>query len=153
MASFAALNVKKCKMEHDGCKATDNFPAVGQNLAYYAKTGDPEPIEKFVNNMVKMWYDESKTTNQNTIEKCCGSAGHFTQMVQDQSIQIGCAISRYNKNDGKWIWKTVLLCCNYSSPNWSAGRVYVSGSPTSRCLSGANPRYPALCNEKDSMIR
>jgi hypothetical protein len=140
-------------MEHDGCKATDNFPAVGQNLASYANSGNPEPLDTFIKNMVKLWYDESKSSNQNVIEQCCGAAGHFTQMVQDKSIQVGCAISRYNTNSGGWNWKNVLLCCNYSSPNWGGGKVYISGSPASRCPSGTNPRFPALCNERDSIVR
>lgn len=139
-------------MEHDKCRATDDFQFVGQNLASYVKTGDPEPLDKLINRMVKNWYDKSKATDQSAIEKCCGGAEHFTQMVQDKSIQVGCAISRYNISDGRRYWKNALLCCNYSSPNWSRKKVYKTGNPTSRCPSGSNPRYPALCNEKDSIV-
>lgn len=67
--------------------------------------------------------------------------GHFTQMSYDRATHVGCAFARYTDS-----YKTGLFACNYASGNIKGYRVYKCGRPSSGCIRGKNPSYPALCN-------
>lgn len=73
--------------------------------------------------------------------------GHFTQMVKDKSIAIGCAMSKQPKLK---IFTEIFFICNYSVINIVGDPVYIAGPTASQCKTGTNPKYPGLCstNEK-----
>lgn len=150
LAELAALNVKQCKIQHDSCRNTNQFKLAGQNLASRPTTGDDEPLNDYIKKTITNWYNEYKDARQSDIDKCCNSAsgktiGHFTQLVTDRAIKVGCAISRFT--EGKW--KTTLFACNYAFTNLFGAKVYTSGVSASGCTLGPNPNYPALCKIKE----
>ena len=152
LADLAALNVKQCKMMHDKCRATSEFPIAGQNLAYRATSGAFEPTNNVITKFVQFWYDEVKDAAQSDIDKCCTAAsgktiGHFTQVVTDRAIAVGCAIATYTDKQ----WKTSLMACTYAITNTVGTRVYVSGKAASECSSGTNPDFPALCSTEEQI--
>ena len=152
LAKLAALNVKQCQEKHDSCHNTPLFKSAGQNLAWTATTGDFPSAEQVIKSGIKSWFDEKSNGDQSTIDSCCDSANgqevlHFTQMVQDKAIQVGCAISQYTKGE----WKSSLMACNYAYPNLTPTPVYALGAPASGCNSGANSRYSGLCSTSEKI--
>lgn len=134
-------------MKHDACHNTYEYAWAGQNLGLRARTGDFEAIDNYTANVVNMWYGEVKDATQADIDKCCNSAsgktiGHFTMVVTDRAIQVGCAVARYTSGS----WKTSLMACNYAFTNLVGAEVYVSGSAASACTTGVNNDFPALCS-------
>lgn len=143
---MAELNVKKCKMEHDACFKTTQFPTAGQNLYWMGATNYDSDVNKIFANAVNSWYNEVKDATPADINKCCGGAkfskiGHFLQVVRDRVVAIGCAASRYTS--GKW--KSTLVACNYSYGNMVGTPVYVFGSTGLDCLSGRDSVFKNLC--------
>lgn len=145
LAALAEFNVKQCKIKHDQCRATSQFPYAGQNLGVRSNTADYEDKSSVIKNVINAWYDEIKDAKSSNIAKCCGPAhkiGHFTQVVRDEAVSVGCAISKYA--DKKW--KNLLMACNYSITNMVSQPVYAAGSPASGCSTGGNGKYTSLCN-------
>ncbi|CRL03995.1 CLUMA_CG017113, isoform A [Clunio marinus] len=144
LAKLAEMNVKECKMHHDQCFKLPDFKYPGQNVAYRASTKGFESIDEFVEKSVKSWYDEVSAASQSNIDKCChsnkGVIGHFTQLVTDRACQVGCAIVQYTENN----FKTSLMTCNYAFGNMMGSKVYEVGKAASGCISGKNPKFPAL---------
>lgn len=72
--------------------------------------------------------------------------GHFTTMVQDKGDKIGCAAVFYEKSKS-------FVVCNYAFNNVRGFKVYSRAFDSSRvasgCVSGQNPKYPALCSENE----
>lgn len=134
-------------MAHDSCHNTQDYPFSGQNLGLRATTGNFEAVDSCAENIiVNGWYNEVKDASPADIAKCCGSSsgktiGHFTVMVADRAIQVGCAVAQYTNGQ----WKTCLMACNYAFTNLGGAPVYVSGPAASNCTKGSNVDYPALC--------
>lgn len=64
--------------------------------------------------------------------------GHFTQVVRDQAVAIGCAVGQSNIG--------TLVTCNYSFGNVRGlGPVYTVGSTGSACKNGMDKFYRNLC--------
>lgn len=74
--------------------------------------------------------------------------GHFTQVVQDRSTKVGCAIAKYTQ-DG---YKTTVMTCDYSFGNVLYAKVYESGDTASNCTTGTNPQFPALCSVDENTL-
>jgi hypothetical protein len=147
---LATLNVKQCKMKHDLCRSTKDYKYAGQNLAYRANSGEFETLNLLIEKVIKGWYDEVENAAPSDIEKCCDSAsgktiGHFTQVVTDRAKQVGCAIARYTEKE----WKTTIVACNYAFTNLIGSKVYTTGITASKCETGINPDFPALCSENE----
>lgn len=83
-----------------------------------------------------------------TINNCCGSdvngreITHFLQMATAQANEVGCAISQFTSSKGKESY----IACNYSFGIPLGFKLYESGRPASKCTTGSNPNYPALCS-------
>lgn len=69
--------------------------------------------------------------------------GHFTVMVADKNNRLGCAVARYTQAG---VQKTYLAACVYSYTNLSGLPIYRKGPVASQCVTGRNPKYPALCS-------
>lgn len=68
--------------------------------------------------------------------------GHFTQLVNDFSYKIGCAMSRYTTNK---IYNSFLVC-NYAVTNIINQTIYTVGPTASQCQTGTHPNYTSLCS-------
>ncbi|KAM7350298.1 antigen 5 like allergen Cul n 1-like [Cochliomyia hominivorax] len=147
LAKLAELNVLQCKMKHDKCHNTNDFKYSGQNLGvsgYNGDVNDSASIKKFI----QLWYDEKKDVKQSIINKYPKGykgpkIGHFTVMMADRNIRVGCAASIYNK--------TYLFACNYASTNMVGYAIYKScDKPAADCKSGTNSSYKNLCSTSES---
>ncbi|XP_013105492.2 antigen 5 like allergen Cul n 1 [Stomoxys calcitrans] len=148
LAKLAALNVRQCKMAHDKCRNTDTFHYAGQNLAYRTYSGSPK-YEELLKITMDMWYDEVSLSNMGYINSYPSAGvgiGHFTVMVNEKNIRVGCAAATYGTSK-----QTFLIACNYARTNVATLPTYTScGTPGSSCASGKNSKYPNLCSESES---
>ncbi|XP_017474137.1 PREDICTED: venom allergen 5-like [Rhagoletis zephyria] len=145
LASLAALNVKQCQMKHDACHNTKAFRNSGQNLALQMSTHSSS-VETLLKKFVNMWYDEIKDVRMsdiNHLSSGISKIGHFTVMVVDRNIRVGCAASSFQ--DRGMI--NYLFACNYAETNMLNQPVYDScNDPASKCKTGKNPAYENLCS-------
>lgn len=151
MATLALLNVKRCQFSHDACRKTVQFPYAGQNLAISQSMGYPvEALSIAVPKFIKDWYSEVAAALQSDITAYPKSTtrviGHFTQVVKDRATHVGCAIARYTDASG---WDTVLLACDYARTNMIGEATYLAGPVASKCTTGVNPNFKALCSVKE----
>ncbi|XP_037033568.1 antigen 5 like allergen Cul n 1-like [Bradysia coprophila] len=153
LASFAEMNVKTCKMEHDKCMNTAVFKYAGQNLGLRYWT-DPtsQNITTDVSVIFSLWFNEYVNCNMTQIAKLSSTKsadgktfGHFTQVVMANSAKLGCAVSSY----GDTGYRSGLLACNYAQTNMITWPVYTTGEPCSGCKSGCSATYPGLCNASE----
>lgn len=72
--------------------------------------------------------------------------GHFTQVVRDASISTGCSISMFVTDGDQY---NTYYVCNYAVANNFDYPIYDEGATASKCKSGTNPKYPALCSENE----
>lgn len=75
--------------------------------------------------------------------------GHFTQVVRDKSMKLGCAITSFSSADKQF--KNIYLVCNYSMTNMIGKPVYVSGRMASKCKSGPSKRFRGLCSRDEKL--
>lgn len=74
--------------------------------------------------------------------------GHFTVMMADRNIRVGCAGATYT-NDGER-YLSYLVACNYATTNMINFPIYESCSrAAASCTTGTNPKYPNLCSASE----
>ncbi|KAM7350405.1 antigen 5 like allergen Cul n 1-like [Cochliomyia hominivorax] len=147
LAKLAELNVLQCTMKHDKCHNTDDFKYSGQNLGVSTYTGDVNDSAR-IKQFIQMWYDEKENVSQSIINKYPNNykgpaIGHFTVMMVDRNIRVGCAASVYSNK--------YLFACNYASTNMVGFPIYKScNKPAVDCKTGTNPSYENLCSTSES---
>uniref|UniRef100_A0A1I8MUB2 Venom allergen-1 n=1 Tax=Musca domestica TaxID=7370 RepID=A0A1I8MUB2_MUSDO len=152
LAKIASYNVRQCKMNHDKCRNTQRFKFSGQNLAWKSYYGRPNRAE-LIKAVINAWYSEVKSTKRTHIQSYPtnykGPAiGHFTAMMGERNIAVGCAASTYSTKGAKY--KSFLVACNYATTNISKKPVYRSCSrATARCKTRRNSKYRNLCSPKE----
>ncbi|XP_059615289.1 antigen 5 like allergen Cul n 1-like [Phlebotomus argentipes] len=151
LAFLATEHVKHCNFDHDGCRATPDYPHAGQNLGFHATTGHLEPLVNISSFMIDEWFAENTLLDESVVSKFERSdlkGGHFTVMVNEKNNRVGCAMITYNYHEDSYQWNAVLLTCNYAKTNILNRPIYTPGSPLSGCHSiGKAPskEYEALC--------
>ncbi|XP_075158974.1 venom allergen-1-like [Haematobia irritans] len=152
LAKIAALNVRQCKMAHDKCRNTKTFQYSGQNLAWMGFMGSANDVD-MLNKAVNMWYEEVKDSKMQYIKKYPKSysgpaIGHFTVMVADRNVRVGCAASTYSVPGQPY--KGYLVACNYATTNMMDHPIYAScPKAASGCKTGTNKNFPNLCSAKE----
>uniref|UniRef100_A0A1I8PZV0 SCP domain-containing protein n=2 Tax=Stomoxys calcitrans TaxID=35570 RepID=A0A1I8PZV0_STOCA len=153
LANLVGLNVRQCKMSHDSCRNTDSFKHSGQNLAWMKYSGSLN-AKKLLDKAVNMWYNEVKYSKMEYINSFPDSTtilkkiGHFTVMVADRNIRVGCAASSYTQKGDKK--KTFLIGCNYATSNILGMPTYVSCAKAgTTCKKGKNTKYTNLCSSSE----
>lgn len=68
--------------------------------------------------------------------------GRFVMMINDRTSDIGCALVKFSKDDLYHVYFT----CNYGSNTQLETRVYETGSSCSKCVTGCNRIWSALCS-------
>lgn len=66
----------------------------------------------------------------------------------DRNTHVGCAMMRFTNPQYPFLY-IYNTACNYASTYAVGVHVYKVGEPASECLTGANPKYPALCSLKE----
>ncbi|KAL5290428.1 Ag5r.2 family protein [Megaselia abdita] len=156
LAKMAAFNVKTCNYGHDQCRNTNTFRFSGQNLAKNWWYGSNPEIEPLVLGQIDSWFDENKDSDMTKINNVGSTegavTGHFTVMVAELSVKVGCAAVRSSEWDEEQqlTWQTLTTACNYAHTNVLEHKIYRSGAPASQCTTGTNSNYPFLCSVKES---
>lgn len=149
LAYVAGFVARKCRMQHDRCRSTVKYPQSGQNLGQTSASGAYTDDTAAINEMVSLWFDEYRNANMDVMRSFRPTSdanaeyGHFTQLMQQRSGRIGCAMVRYPSTDGQWF--NSLLACNYSFENFIGEAVYEEGVAASNCSSSVSELYGALC--------
>lgn len=66
-------------------------------------------------------------------------------MVRESADRVGCAISQF-RADGH---DNTYIVCDYAMTNNFFTSIYEPGQAASKCKTGPNPKYPALCSESE----
>lgn len=152
LASLALLNVKRCTVYGDECRSTDSFHYAGQNMAFIRIYGSFPSLATALSQRIQSWYSEVLDASASDIDNLpkVEHIGHFTQMVQDRATHIGCAVASFM--DYVIYKNTILLACSYAFTNILGSPVYEKGQKASKCLSGANLKYNALCSVNEVVV-
>uniref|UniRef100_A0A1I8MZI0 Venom allergen-1 n=1 Tax=Musca domestica TaxID=7370 RepID=A0A1I8MZI0_MUSDO len=148
LAKIASYNVLQCEMSHDKCRNTAKFKFAGQNLAWRSFTGTPN-VQQLLIASINAWYAEQKYTKWSQLQSYPpnykGPAiGHFTALMGERNIAVGCAASTYSTPGVGY--KTFLVACNYATTNMLGKPIYTGCSKAAAsCKAGKNPKYPNLC--------
>ncbi|XP_005191013.1 antigen 5 like allergen Cul n 1-like [Musca domestica] len=151
LADVAAYNVLQCKMSHDKCRNTETFKYAGQNLAWRSYWGKPNYSSLFGKSF-DMWYNEVKDVKMDYIKDfpkgySGPDIGHFTVIMADRNIRVGCAAATYKDSGDKQIF---LVACNYATTNMVGNPIYANcSSPASKCENGKNSQYSNLCSASE----
>lgn len=143
------MHAKNCDINHDECRNTKKFKYVGQNIAHYSSHKIFLSPEDMIKASVIGWYKEKLNATPEDLEQYKDPSkiiGHFTQVINDLANEIGCAAVIF-----KTSLKQSVMVCNYSRSNVYGHRTYASGKPASKCETGINKMYPALCSEKEKI--
>ncbi|CAD7093585.1 unnamed protein product [Hermetia illucens] len=149
LAKIALLNAKRCFMAHDACRNTPRFTHAGQNLAISSTRGMPNRLRRHLIKAIQGWFLEYKDADMDIINSFRDpkTVGHFTLIVSDRVLKLGCGTVRFVKNGRN----TLLTACNYSSTNVFDKPVYKTGTAASGCTSGTSPRYKNLCTVNEPL--
>uniref|UniRef100_A0A182QSK8 SCP domain-containing protein n=1 Tax=Anopheles farauti TaxID=69004 RepID=A0A182QSK8_9DIPT len=155
LANLAEINVRSCRFEHDECRSTYQFLHAGQNLAvgsYYLETN----IFEIVRNLTTLWHNEYADTTQEVLDRYTtdynATIGHYTQMISDRTVAIGCGIVIYPKKMEDFVFKMVLYACNYAITSIVGQPVYLKGETGSRCATGTSSDYAGLCSVEENQL-
>ena len=114
-------------------------------------TGPFSPAADVISNSINAWYNEHQFAAQSDINTFTRlfvgdqAIGHFTVMVSERNIAVGCAVSNFVANGRN----NTLLACNYAANNTRDRVVYRSGPTASGCTLGRDPTYPGLCRTNE----
>ena len=117
LANYASQYVSEkligdCNLEHSGGPYGENLAAGG--------VADFDGADA-----VKMWVSEKPYYNYDSNSCVGGECGHYTQVVWNTSVNVGCA--RVLCKNGEW-W---IVSCNYDPPgNYFGERPYIKKGST-----------------------
>lgn len=78
--------------------------------------------------------------------------GHATALLQDRSIQVGCAVCQFETPRNGKMMNASELACNYASTNIAGGYIYKSGESGSLCVKGRDARYTSMCSKAENLL-
>ncbi|XP_075169036.1 antigen 5 like allergen Cul n 1-like [Haematobia irritans] len=149
---LANLNVRTCVLEHDDCYHTYRFKNCGQNLCAVSRLKTtPLNVTSLIKQTLHLWFDkEHQLVDRSYVEAFRVAPhfehyGHFTEIIVDRNIRVGCAILQYTRPDFLHV-NVYHVVCNYASVYALGAPLYNVGAPGSGCITGVNPQYPALCS-------
>ncbi|XP_023302468.2 antigen 5 like allergen Cul n 1-like [Lucilia cuprina] len=151
LAKLAEYNVMQCKMNHDDCHNTEDFKYSGQNLGSIGFSDNKNDTEQ-ITKSIKLWFEEKKDVDQSILDEYPSDysgpdIGHFTVMMVDRNIRVGCAAATYSKDSHN----NYLFACNYASTNMVGFPIYKScDKAADDCESGTNSSYKNLCSTSES---
>ncbi|XP_055842790.1 antigen 5 like allergen Cul n 1-like [Episyrphus balteatus] len=156
LAMLAGMTARTCKFEHDQCRNTYRFQYSGQNLAAnWSGAPFTNSVLETVLPMIDSWWAEHKDANmrvmQNYPQYPSAMFGHFTVMSVEYNNAVGCAVTTY-KDRQMQNYNTLLLVCNYGKSNMYGNRIYEEGRTASKCSSGTNPFFRALCSVSEQYL-
>ncbi|XP_037825585.1 antigen 5 like allergen Cul n 1-like [Lucilia sericata] len=152
---LAGLNVRTCKLDHDDCNHTYRFHNTGQNLCGISRLKSRYVnVTNLIDETITLWFDteydliDSSFVDSFKVTRNFEAYGHFAEMIVDRIARVGCAIMRFTRPDYPHLY-VYNVVCNYSSVYALGAPLYKTGYPGSGCKTGRNPRFPALCSERE----
>ncbi|GAB0098730.1 hypothetical protein DMENIID0001_145190 [Sergentomyia squamirostris] len=147
LAYVANAHAKHANFQHDQCRASNEFPYSGQNLAISWSSQPFINIQATLQGQVNSWYDTEMSIVRDRMQSCidkftsspnCLEAGHFTVMVKDSNRACGCAAYTFRQfMQGNW-WYTLMTTCNYADTNMLNSPIYARGAACSACSGSCN---------------
>ncbi|XP_015034396.3 antigen 5 like allergen Cul n 1 [Drosophila willistoni] len=152
LAQIAKWAAKRCtSIPPTECISTVQYRNPGFKADYNKFKGDQE-ILKIVESILQSWYRENMWARSKTIINGVSTEnheiGHFLQLIIGEVDRIGCAISRYTKEE----WNHQLLVCIYSDSirDFKKPVYQIDNKPTSHCKCGVNQQFQNLCSRRES---
>jgi len=138
LAFLAEMHVHNCKFQHDECRATENYPNAGQNIAIYSSSKEIEYFDRTLMKTIELWFNEYKLTPVSLVDNITmtnlSKVGHFTVMMRENNVRVGCAAYKYNTKEREIVWFNYLITCNYADNNILGEKIYTRGNPCSECV-------------------
>ena len=151
LATLAEIHVRHCNFAHDQCRATTDFPYAGQNLAMSASSQPDTNQQNRLQMAIDSWFNEYQQTTASNIDSIpsnINNIGHFTVMMRENNIRVGCAYITYNYSQSGTNWYAHMITCNYADNNFVGSPVYTRGAACSQCSSigsTCSTIYSGLC--------
>ncbi|XP_037943032.1 antigen 5 like allergen Cul n 1-like [Teleopsis dalmanni] len=152
LSYIAGFNVKTCVFAHDNCRSTYNYTYSGQNIFYILTTRLTLLVGDMIANAIDLWYNEYFYADYKLLmkyNKTTPQTGHFTTLVCDRQVAVGCACLKSvyvdTNNRTKLFY---IFTCNYASTNIRNYATYQFGEPGSMCKMPSST-YPNLCDDND----
>ncbi|XP_055692640.1 antigen 5 like allergen Cul n 1-like [Lutzomyia longipalpis] len=152
LAYLAQQHVKHCSFMHDECRATEEFPTAGQNLAFTAEPTANVSYPSILDSLVDLWWKEHEKTKVTIVDELRATdsltSGHFAQMAKEANTHIGCGYLTYEYDADDTHWFSHMLTCNYADNNWLGQPTYTPGDSCSQCKDlgkACSKKYPGLC--------
>ncbi|XP_055692641.1 venom allergen 5-like [Lutzomyia longipalpis] len=147
---LSTKHVEHCNFAHDGCRATESWSIVGQNIALFESPVDAagDSIE-YLASAVDLWFAEHSVASVNAPEEVDTSTGHFLTMMLERNHRVGCAVATYKTLNGSGIRYNHLITCDYSAGLVKGEDTYKIGDSSSECSEfHAHPSamYDSLCD-------
>ncbi|XP_055686740.1 antigen 5 like allergen Cul n 1-like [Lutzomyia longipalpis] len=148
---LATQHVQHCNFQHDGCRASYQYPHAGQNLGFHATTGHLENLANVTQFMIDEWFQEYTLVDPSVVgkfEKSDLKAGHFTVVVNEANKRVGCGMITYTYKEDNRVWNAVMFTCDYAKTNILNWPIYTVGAPTTACKEiemVPNKHYAGLC--------
>ncbi len=123
LAASAAAYVSTCVWAHDANRSPDGgFSYVGENL--YASS--QMPSSSILLNSVQSWAGErtSYTYGRTVGQSNLSAVGHYTQVVWDDTTQVGCGYKYCNSIQGLNFGGTIVACRYGPGGNYSNATPY-----------------------------
>ncbi|EDW80073.2 uncharacterized protein Dwil_GK24087 [Drosophila willistoni] len=151
LEKLATLNVKQCLFNYDQCHNTLEFRNSGQNLIMLnISTLDDSPSsrptnETLIKYSIHSWWNQWRNVTWQHVEKfpkdkhLTNSLRHFAVMARDNSTYLGCAATRWLKQNVHHF----LFACNYASNFIVDKPIYKL--KTINCQIGYDKKYQGLC--------
>lgn len=152
LTTLAAIHVRHCNMQHDGCRATDKYPNAGQNLGSTCSTKKNRSIKFCVDRIIEGWRNELYLADVSIISnytRTDNQIGHYTICIKDTNYACGCSVARYIQLRNGEEYDCVMMTCNYATTNIIGEPVYTVGPTGSDCDSigkRMSETYVNLCS-------
>lgn len=100
LATVAQGHADACVYEHNGERRDDYIAAggeniyIGENIAVHGTTGTLASFETYAKKQTEAWWGEHKDWHYQPYQSgTINGAGHFTQIIWANTIEIGCGIA------------------------------------------------------------
>ncbi|XP_058834951.1 antigen 5 like allergen Cul n 1-like [Topomyia yanbarensis] len=151
LSQLAEYNAKSCNFAHDECHNTVKHRHTGQSIGMKWFHGFNYTTTHVVRDIIRKWYLEHKLTKQRDMDRFVFGPhtfdiGHFTQIVNADTTEVGCALVRFQKRQKSLSFVHYYLVCNYSEGNLYDRPVYQKGKRCSKCKHGCTMgQFRCLC--------
>lgn len=137
LGHLALKHVKNCKFKHDECRATDDFPYSGQNIALRSSNEANTSYPAILEVMIDRWFREHEKTDARIVGEFTANdlhnAGHFALISRESNTHLGCGYITFESDDEDGHWFSHMLTCNYADNNWIGTPIYTLGEHCTKC--------------------